>query len=110
MNQVYELIQQFGRMVRNRQVEQFQTWLDAVIYSSIPLFVNFAKTLKQDRAAVEAALTYSWSNGQTEGQVNRLKVIKRQMYGRARFDLLRLRVLYSASSTIAEEPKVCTTP
>jgi transposase len=99
MNQVYELIQQFGRMVHNRQVEQFQTWLDAMIYSSIPLFVNFAKTLEQDRAAVEAALTYSWSNGQTEGQVNRLKVIKRQMYGRARFDLLRLRVLYSASST-----------
>lgn len=99
VSQAYALIQQFGRMVRNRQVEQFQTWLDEMMHSPIPLFVNFAKALEQDHAAIEAALTHPWSNGQTEGQVNRLKFIKRQMYGRARFDLLRLRVLYSASST-----------
>jgi transposase len=48
---------------------------------------------RPDYAVVEAALATSWSNGQTEGQVNRLKFIKRQMYGRAHFDLLRLRVL-----------------
>jgi transposase len=53
--------------------------------------------LRRDRAAVEAALAQAWSNGQTEGQVNRLKPIKRQMYGRARFDLLRQRVLHATA-------------
>ena len=55
---------------------------------------NFALGIQQDYAAVRAALETPWSNGQTEGQVNRLKFIKRQMYGRAKLDLLRLRVLY----------------
>ncbi len=54
---------------------------------------QFAKGIKQDLAAVTNALSLPWSNGQTEGQVNRLKLIKRQMYGRANFDLLRKRVL-----------------
>lgn len=54
---------------------------------------NFALGLRLDYDAVRAALTYDWSNGQVEGQVNRLKTIKRQMYGRANFDLLRQRVL-----------------
>jgi hypothetical protein len=53
----------------------------------------FAKSLKHDLNAVFAALSLPWSNGQVEGQVNRLKLIKRQMYGRAGFDLLRLRVM-----------------
>jgi transposase len=52
--------------------------------------------LVQDQAAVEAALSLEWSNGQVEGQVNRLKFLKRQMYGRASFDLLRARVLHAA--------------
>ncbi len=50
----------------------------------------------EDRAAVEAGLTQVWSNGQTEGQINKLKLLKRQMYGRAKFDLLRQRVLHAA--------------
>ena len=54
---------------------------------------NFVAGLRQDYQAVKAALHYEWSNGQTEGQVTRLKMIKRQMYGRANFDLLRIRVL-----------------
>jgi len=52
--------------------------------------------LTDDRAAVEAGLSLEWSNGQTEGQVNKLKLLKRQMYGRANFDLLRRRVLRAA--------------
>lgn len=55
---------------------------------------RFAASLKQDYRAVRAALTYAWSNGQTEGHVNRLKALKRQMYGRAQPDLLRLRTMY----------------
>ena len=57
---------------------------------------TFAAGLEQDGAAVRAALTESWSSGQAEGQVNRLKLLKRQSYGRAGFDLLRRRVLLTA--------------
>jgi transposase len=58
---------------------------------------NFAKGLQQDYDAVKAAVSLKWSNGQVEGQVNRLKNIKRQMYGRAGFELLRKRVLMDSS-------------
>ncbi len=56
----------------------------------------FARGLEQDGAAVRAALTMPWSNGRTEGQITKLKLLKRQMYGRANFDLLRRRVLLAA--------------
>jgi transposase len=67
--------------------------MDAVTKSQIPEFENFVKVLQRDESAVRAAVSSEWSNGQTEGQVNRLKMLKRQMYGRANFDLLRARVL-----------------
>ena len=54
---------------------------------------RFAAKLREDRAAVQAGLMLRWSNGQTEGQVGRLKLVKRQAYGRAKVDLLRKRVL-----------------
>ena len=54
---------------------------------------RFARMLSRDLEAVRSAVTEPWSNGQTEGQVNRLKFVKRQMYGRAGFDLLKARVL-----------------
>ena len=56
------------------------------------------KRLKKDYEAVKAGLTLAWSNGQTEGQVHRLKLIKRQMYGRGSFPLLRKRVLHRAET------------
>ena len=56
---------------------------------------SFANGLERDQAAVEAAIKLLWSNAQVEGQVHRLKLLKRQMYGRAKFDLLRARVLRS---------------
>jgi transposase len=55
---------------------------------------NFAEGIQQDEAAIQAALSYSWSNGRTEGNVNRLKCIKRLMYGRAKDDLLRKQVFW----------------
>lgn len=58
-------------------------------------FQTASKGIKQDLTAVEAAIETKWSNGQVEGQVNRLKTIKRKMYGRAKFDLLRAKVLYA---------------
>jgi transposase len=58
--------------------------------SLVAFFVNF---IVKDRAAVEAAITSAWSNGQTEGQICKLKLVKRQMYGRAKIDLLQARVI-----------------
>lgn len=63
--------------------------------SKLKEFESFARGLSEDHGSVINALRYQWSNGQLEGQVNRLKLIKRQMYGRAKFDLLRARVLHS---------------
>lgn len=94
---VYPFAQRFVKMFAERQVEALDPWLEDALVSTLAPLRNFAAGLKRDYAAVKAALIYEWSNGQTEGQVNRLKTIKRQMYGRAKFDLLRQRVLYDDS-------------
>jgi transposase len=91
--EAYDLGQRFTKMVRERQHESLLPWLEDVARSKIDALTGFANGIKQDLAAVTNALSLPWSNGQTEGQVNRLKLIKRQMYGRANFDLLRRRVL-----------------
>ncbi len=91
---VYPLAQRFVQIVRVGQADELDGWLQEAQASSLKHLAAFADGLQRDYAAVRAALSYEWSNGQTEGQVNRLKCIKRQMYGRAKFDLLRLRVLY----------------
>lgn len=99
LEQVYALAQTFTVMVKQGFVDQLDSWLKACAVASIAQVQHFALGIRQDYAAVRAALELPWSNGQTEGQVNRLKFIKRQMYGRAHFDLLRLRVLYSSGFT-----------
>jgi transposase len=91
--EAYTLGQRFAGMVRERQPESLLPWLEDIAKSGISALTGFANGIKQDLAAVTNALSLPWSNGQTEGQVNRLKLIKRQMYGRANFDLLRRRVL-----------------
>ena len=90
-----ELAQEFTRIVRERSADKFNEWLRSAMQSKLKEFVSFARGLSEDYEAVVNALHYQWSNGQLEGQVNRLKLIKRQMYGRAKFDLLRARVLHS---------------
>lgn len=89
----YLLAQQFTTMVRKRTHQKLQAWLKACRDSGIAELASFAAALKNDLTAIRAALTLKWSNGQLEGQINRLKLLKRQMYGRANFDLLRIRVL-----------------
>lgn len=89
-----ELAQDFQRMVREQASGEFDDWLEKCEVSKIPEFMNLAKGMRKDYQAVKAALGSIWSNGQTEGQINRLKLLKRQMYGRANFDLLRLRCLH----------------
>ena len=89
----HELAQSFLFMVRNRMSTAFDGWLAQAEASQIKAFINFAASLRRDYAAVHAALAYPWSSGQVEGQVNRLKLTKRKLYGRANFDLLRKHVL-----------------
>jgi transposase len=88
-----DVAQEFFRIVKQRDIAAWSKWCDSA--KGTPL-ASFAKHLCRDEAAVRAALTHSWSNGPVEGNVHRLKLIKRSMYGRASFDLLRLRVLTAA--------------
>jgi len=83
----------FVQMLREHRGEALEPWLDEVAASRLPALKRFARKLRQDLEAIHNALRMSWSQGQVEGQVNRLKLLKRQMYGRANFDLLRKRVL-----------------
>lgn len=83
-------------MVRERQAARFDAWLLRATDSGIGELQSFVAGLERDKAAVVAALSLPFSNGQVEGQVNRLKLIKRMAYGRAKFDLLRHRVLARA--------------
>lgn len=92
----HPLARQFVRMIRLQKAEDFGPWLDAAEASGVADLRSFANEIGRERKAVEAALTLPHSNGQTEGQINKLKLIKRSMYGRANFDLLRQRVLGAA--------------
>jgi len=93
IRQAVAVTKRFQEMVKSRNMEWLEEWLLEAEKIGTK-WKNFVKGLRQDCKAVTAALTTVWSNGQTEGQVNRLKFLKRQMYGRAKFDLLRARVLY----------------
>jgi transposase len=90
----YGLAQRFVQMVRDRDAQALDIWLADATAGPVPELQRFAASLRRDYAAVSAALALPWSNGQTEGQVNRLKLIKRQMFGRAKLELLRARVLH----------------
>ena len=80
-------------MIRARNASALEPWLKDATESEVPELRTFAAGVKRDQAAIQAALTYEWSQGQVEGQVHRLKLIKSQAYGRAGFNLLRHRVL-----------------
>jgi len=88
-----QMAHKFMYMILNGSSEQWLSWLAGSCESAVKELKNFAIGLKRDASAVYEAIRQPCSNGRTEGHVNRLKFIKRQMYGRASFDLLRLRVL-----------------
>ena len=89
-----DLAQDFTQMTRQRQGERLTAWLERAAASCLRPFQRMAKSLWEDYEAVKAGLTLRWSNGPVESQINRLKMIKRQMFGRANIDLLKLRVIY----------------
>jgi transposase len=91
----YGLVTDFQALVRERQGGQLGSWVAVAEASGVAEIASFARGLLRDWAAVQAGLEVEWSQGPVEGHVNRLKMLKRQMYGRAKFDLLRLRVLYA---------------
>ena len=93
LNTAIELIQQFADLVRNHQPEELEEWYEKASSCEIKALKSFARGIKEDWEAVKNGMTYQWSNGQVEGQVNRLKMLKRQMYGRASHELLKKRFL-----------------
>src|SRR5438128_6604065 len=86
-------------MVRERTGEQLDAWLGAVQASHLEAFESFVTGVQHDKDAVLAGLTLPWSKGPLEGNVNRLKLIKRSMYGRAEIDLLKFRVLHQSKKS-----------
>jgi transposase len=93
---IQPLVQEFQRLVRTRDAAGLDLWREHALASDLADLRSFVTGLDRDRAAIDSALRLPWSNGPVEGQVNRLKLLKRQMYGRAGFDLLRARVLQAA--------------
>jgi len=93
----WKLVRRFIAMLRKRKGKRLDGWLERATKNDMPASIRqFAEGLKNDLAAVRAALTVSWNNGAAEGHIGRLKMMKRQMYGRANFDLLRARFLHAA--------------
>jgi transposase len=87
------LAMRFRGILRGSDIEKPDVWLHDADRSELYGIRRFARTLRQDLAAVRNAITKTWSNGQTEGQINRLKTLKRAMYGSAGIELLWARML-----------------
>jgi transposase len=90
------LAQEFASLIRRREPARLEPWLRRAAQSALPPFRRLAKGLREDIAAVQAAVTLPWRQGPIEGHINRLKMLKRQMYGRARLDPLARRFLLAA--------------
>jgi transposase len=93
IREAYDLVTDFTTMLRERQGERLDAWIEKVEAQGITELKNFALGLKRDYDAVKAGLTLCWSQGPVEGHVHRLKLLKRQAYGQASFETLRKRVL-----------------
>jgi transposase len=91
-----DLAEEFAGLLRAREPGRLDAWLTRARGGPLPAFRGFAASLGADEAAVRAAATLPWSTGPVEGQINRLKTLKRQMYGRAKLDLLGRRFLLAA--------------
>ena len=84
----------FARMMTELRGERLEQWITTVEHDTLAPLASFARFLRRDQDAVHAGLTLEHSSGKVEGTVNKIKMIKRQMFGRASFDLLRTRVLH----------------
>jgi transposase len=93
VEELYGLAQRYVKIVRERDAEAFDPWLEQCLICGLPDLETFGQGLQKDYSAIKAALTLPYSNGPVEGQINRLKLVKRAMYGRGDFELLRQRFL-----------------
>lgn len=96
LKKAYILIQAFANLMRERRAGELKGWLAEAEKSELAELAGFASGIIRDYQAVEASLKYEWSNGPVEGSITRLKLIKRQGYGRAKLDLLKVRVIQAA--------------
>jgi transposase len=101
----YQLVKEFLHMVRELTGERLEEWLGKVEAEALQAFQPFVTGVQQDKDAVLAGLTLPWSNGPLEGNVNRLKLIKRSMYGQADLNLLKLRVLHQSPKSLERKNK-----
>jgi len=97
-----EIISDFHLMIRTKAVAAMTLWMERAADS---LVASFGRGVRKDQAAVRAAITSPWSNGQTEGQITNLKLVKRKMYGRGKIDLLQARLI-GAISESASDPNL----
>lgn len=97
VHELWDLSEEFRNIFENKSIPEFQKWIEKIGNSSFQGLKSFVKGLIKDFEAIKAAIIYDDNNGLTEGNVNRLKNIKRQMYGRASFELLRKKVVLSCT-------------
>jgi transposase len=88
-----DLVDRFHAMIRERRLADLDPWILGLPPPRTAPLSSFATGIASDRDAVHAAIVQPWSNGQVEGQITKLKLVKRQMYGRAKLDLLEARVI-----------------
>ena len=94
---VRDLVDRFHKMIQRRRSEELPAWLEQARSTTLASFVN---GLNADHEAVVAAIVEPWSNGQIEGQITKLKLMKRQMYGRAKLNLLKARLIHPSIHTL----------
>jgi transposase len=99
VGEAIDLAQDFATLVRQRQPDALDPWLQRATTSTLEALQRFAKGLYEDYEAVKAGVTLPWSTGPVEGHINRLKMLKRQMFGRARLDLLSRRFVGAPGRT-----------
>jgi transposase len=105
-----DLAQDFTRLVRQRQPERLDPWLQRATTSTVDAIRRFATGLYEDDEAVTAGVTLPWSSGPVEGHINRLKMLKRQMFGRARLDLLSCRFVLAPRERRTPAVGLCEQP
>ena len=101
----YALARDFAAMLRGRHGQRLDDWIAPAVAADNPELRGFATGLLPDKAAVQAGLTLSWSTGPCEGHIHKIKLIKRSMYGKAGFALLRHRVLRAGDGEAACSPQ-----
>jgi transposase len=107
----YQLKERFQALLAQHDLAAFEPWLDEAEASGLPSFHAVAQGFRHDIEAIKAAFTMPWSTGQCEGQICRVKLIKRMGYGRAKLDLLRQRILHRSTRPAAhDDPRITTGP